>query len=128
MAGLELLRPECFDWHAHMLFLASGVGKAQVDEFDIFIFDRLKNLFRGHFFSSKPKLCLMIPRQRKRPTFCHKTKKALDLKLNRRLRRRSAWHHVVPKSLCFYNSDFLVVSTGKSKKAPGRPHFVQNGR
>jgi len=50
VTGFEFVRAEGFDWHADVLFLAAGVGKAEVDEFDVLILDCLEYFFCSHKF------------------------------------------------------------------------------
>jgi hypothetical protein len=50
MARFEFIGIESFRRHAHVLFLAACIRKAEVDEFNALIFDCLKYFFRGHIF------------------------------------------------------------------------------
>src|SRR6185436_20232884 len=48
--GFELILAESLDGHTDVLFLAARIGKAEIHEFDVFIFDGLEYLFWGHIF------------------------------------------------------------------------------
>src|SRR5688500_2863946 len=47
MTLLELVHREDLGWHRHVLFLAAGVGKAKVDELDLFLFEHLQHVGWG---------------------------------------------------------------------------------
>src|SRR5439155_14209145 len=51
MSGFKLVRAEGRGRHADVLFLAARIGKAQIDELHVFVFDQLKYVFWSHFSS-----------------------------------------------------------------------------
>jgi len=44
MAGLELVGVELFGRHRDVLFLAAGIGEAEVDKLDLLVFDHFQHV------------------------------------------------------------------------------------
>src|SRR5205085_9266669 len=51
VTGLEFFRAESLHRNADVLFFAARIGEAKIDEFDLFVFDGLKNFIWSHVFS-----------------------------------------------------------------------------
>src|SRR5262245_14068352 len=117
MAGFEFLGAESFDGHADVLFLAARIGKAEVNEFDVLIFDCLEDLFWGHIFFLETGFLFFIESvaAKSGPHSAIKRKSPRLQKLESKTSSSAARHVVVSKPLCFITQTFCSCPWGNSE-------------